>query len=167
MNVTSALYRAAHGHARGMADLAGYLGISEHSLGHKVSPTYPGAHCSPDEVVTICEVTGDLGPLVAMAQRLGQMLMPLPSGGAAAQGDLARRLAEACREFGEFVSEISGDLADGRVTQTELRRIEREAGELIGVVHVLRAHAGALAEQGRPAAAGGGATPIGTGRRAA
>ena len=79
----------------------------------------------------------------------------------------ARRLAEACREFGEFVSEISGDLADGRVTQTELRRIEREAGELIGVVHVLLAHAGALAEQGRPAAAGGGATPIGTGRRAA
>ena len=77
------------------------------------------------------------------------------------------RRPEACREFGEFVSEISGDLADGRVTQTELRRIEREAGELIGVVHVLRAHAGALAEQGRPAAAGGGATPIGTGRRAA
>lgn len=62
---------------------------------------------------------------------------------------------------------VSGDLADGRVTQTELRRIEREAGELIGVVHVLLAHAGALAEQGRPAAAGGGATPIGTGRRAA
>lgn len=149
MNITSALYRAAHGHARGMADLAGYLGISENSLGHKVSPTYPGAHCSPDEVVTICEVTGDLGPLQAMAQRLGQMLMPMPSS-SAVQSDLARRLAEACREFGEFVTEISGDLADGTVTGTELARIEREAGELIGVVHVLLAHAGALAEAARP-----------------
>lgn len=151
MNITAALYRAAHGYQPGMGALAGFLGVSEHSLQHKVSPTYPSAHCSPEEVMRICEVTGDLGPVQAMAQRLGQMVMPLPSAGPA-EGDLARKLADACKEFGEFVTEISGDLADGTVTPNELRRIEREAGELIGVVHVLLAHANALAAAGRPQA---------------
>ena len=158
MNVTAALYRATHGYASGVAHLANYLGISEHSLQHKVSPTYTGAHCSPDEVVAICEVTGDLGPVQAMAARLGQMLLPMPSA-SGVQTDLARRLAGTCREFGEFVSEISGDLADVTVTQTELRRIEREAGELIAEVHALLTHATALA-----AAAG---RPVGTHLRAA
>lgn len=151
MNTTAALYRAAHGYPQGMATLAGFLGISEHSLQHKVSPTYPGAHCSPEEVVRICEVTGDLGPLQAMAGRVGQMLMPMPASGQA-DGDLARKLAEACKEFGEFVTEISGDLADGRVTPNEMQRIEREAGELIGKVHMLLAHANAIAEASKPKA---------------
>lgn len=149
MNITAALYRAAHGFAPGMAALAGFLGVSEHSLQHKVSPTYPSAHCSPDELVTICEVTGDLGPLIAQAQRLGQMIMPIPRA-SVGDGDLANKLALACQEFGDFVSEISGDLADGRVTDNELRRIEREAGELIAVVHALIAHAGSIAEAGKP-----------------
>lgn len=149
MNVTAALYRAAHGFPHGMAALAGFLGISEHSLQHKVSPTYPTAHCSPEEVLRICEVTGDLGPLQAMASRLGQMMTPMPSA-TAVDGDLARKLAETCREFGEFVSEISGDLADGKVTPNELQRIETEAGQLIGAVHKLLAHANAVAEAGKP-----------------
>ncbi len=151
MNVTAALYRAAHGFPQGMGNLAGFLGISEHSLQHKVSPTYPSAHCSPEEVVRICEVTGDLGPLQAMASRLGQMMTPMPHA-TAVDGDLARKLAETCKEFGEFVSEISGDLADGRVTPNELQRIEREAGELIGAVHKLLAHANAMVEAGKPKA---------------
>lgn len=149
MNSTAALYRAAHGYQPGMAQLAGCLGISEHSLQHKVSPSYPGAHCSPDEVMAICELTGDLGPIAAMAARCGQMLLPLPSVNGV-KGDLACKLAGTCKEFGEFVSEISGDLADGQVTPNELRRIEREAGELIAEVHALLAHAAALAEAGRP-----------------
>ena len=149
MNVTAALYRAAHGYQGGMGTLAGFLGISEHSLQHKVSPTYPTAHCSPEEVLRICEVTGDLGPLQAMASRLGQMVMPMPSA-AGVEGDLAHKLADTCKSFGEMISEISGDLADGRVTPNELQRIEREAGELIGDVHMLLAHANALANASRP-----------------
>lgn len=151
MNVTAALYRAAHNFPHGMANLAGFLGVSEHSLQHKVSPTYPTAHCSPEEVVRICEVTGDLGPLQAMASRLGQMVMPIPTA-AGVDGDLAHKLADTCKEFGELISEISGDLADGKVTPNELARIEREAGQLIGAVHMLLAHANALAQASKPKA---------------
>ncbi len=151
MNVTAALYRTAHGYREGMGTLAGFLGISEHSLQHKVSPTYPSAHCSPEEVVRICEVTGDLGPLQAMASRLGQMVMPVPAA-SGVDGDLAHKLADTCKHFGEMISEISGDLADGRVTANELRRIECEAGQLIGAVHVLLAHANSMAEASKPRA---------------
>lgn len=149
MNITAALYRAAHGYAAGMSKLAEFLGISEHSLNHKVSPSYPGAHCSPDELVAICEVTGDLGPLQAQAARLGQMLIPMPSA-EGLDGDLALKLATTCREFGEMVTEISGDLADGTVTQNEQRRIEREAGELIASIHALLHYTGGLAEKAKP-----------------
>jgi hypothetical protein len=149
MNVTAALYRAAHGYEGGMATLAGFLGVSEHSLQHKVSPTYATAHCSPEEVVRICEVTGDLGPVQAMASRLGQMVMPMPTA-SGVDGDLVHKLADTCKKFGEMISEISGDLADGRVTPNELARIEREAGQLIGAVHTLLSHANAMAEASRP-----------------
>lgn len=150
MNITAALYRAAHGFAPGMAALAGFLGISEHSLQHKVSPSYPGAHCSPEELVTICEVTGDLGPLQAQAARLGQLVVPMPSA-QGVQGDLAVKLAATCKNFGDLVTEVASDLADGRVTPTEQRRIEREAGELIADVHALLAYTSGLVESGKPA----------------
>lgn len=150
MNITAALYRAAHDYPRGMAVLAGFLGCSEHSLQHKVSPNYPGAHCSPTELVTICEVTGDLGPLQAQAAHLGQMLLPMASA-QGMDGDLAIKLASTCKEFGELVTEISGDLADGTVTLNEQRRIERSAGELIAAIHALLNYTGALAEQAKPA----------------
>lgn len=150
MNITAALYRAAHNYPCGVAVLAGFLGCSEHSLQHKVSPSYPGAHCSPEELVTICEVTGDLGPLQAQAARLGQMLLPMPSV-AGMDGDLALQLASACKEFGEMVTEISADLADGKVTPNEQRRIEREAAELIASIHALLGYTAGLAEFAKPA----------------
>lgn len=152
MNITAALYRAAHGYPGGMAKLAQFVGCSEHGLQHKVSPSYPGAHCSPDEFVTICEVTQDLGPLQAMALRLGQLVVPLPSA-AGVTGDVAVKLAATCQSFGELITEYSASLADGQVNQNELRRIEREGADLIADVHALLAHANAQHEASKPSAA--------------
>lgn len=149
MNITAALYRAAHEYPQGMAVLAGFVGCSEHSLQHKVSPNYPGAHCSPQELVTICEITGDLSPLQAQAAKLGQMLLPLPAS-QRVDGDLSRRLAATCQEFGEMLTEMSSDLADGAVTPNEQRRIEREAGELIASVHALLSYTAGLVEKAKP-----------------
>lgn len=150
MNITAALYRAAHGYQGGMAKLAQFVGCSEHGLQHKVSPSYPGAHCSPDELVTICEVTQDLAPLQAMAMRLGQLVIPMPSA-AGVEGDVAVKLAATCQSFGELIAEYSASLADGRVNQNELHRIEREGAELIADVHALLAHANTQYEAAKPA----------------
>ena len=75
MDITIALQRAVRSFEHGTPALAARLGISQTSLLHKVSPTYPTAHCSPEEAVEIMQVTGDHGALHAMAGPLGYVLL--------------------------------------------------------------------------------------------
>jgi hypothetical protein len=139
MNITDALHRAVHSYPGGAESLAPRMRISASSLSHKVSPTYPGAHCSPDEMAVIMELTGDHGPMQALAQRLGYVLLPVPA--AVSSDQFAQRLAASVREFGEFVAEVAKDLADNQVSDNELRRIERELAEMMGAAQALYAYA--------------------------
>lgn len=136
MDVTLALQRAVRGFPHGTAALATRMGMSQTSLLHKVSPTYPGAHCSPDEMLEIMEATGDDGPLEAMAASRGKLLVAAPSLGDDG-GEASRVLAATVREFGAFVGEVAGDLADGVITRTELDRIEREGALALASIHAL------------------------------
>ena len=150
MDITIALQRAVRAFPLGTKALAARLGISETSLSHKVSPTYLTAHCSPQELLEIMEVTGDHGPLNGLAEALGYVLMPSPS---AVDGDAppARALARSIREFGEFISTAADAVDDGRVTANELSRIEREGADALAAIqHLLRA-ARELHEQSVPA----------------
>lgn len=152
MNITDALYRAVHSYAGGSESLAPRMGMRASSLDHKVSPTYPGAHCSPEEMVAICELTGDHGPLQALALRLGYALLPLAKyEGSQADAELVRQLATSVREFGEFISEISTDLADGKVSDNELRRIEHELADMMGAAQSLYGLAARINRDAKPA----------------
>lgn len=151
MHITDALYRAAHNYPHGGIEaLATRMGISPSSLAHKVSPTYPTAHCSPGEMAQIMELTGDHSALQALADRLGYLLVPLPQGEAGA--GFAQELATTVHEFGQFIAEASQDLADGRVTDTELRRIEREGAQALAAIQQLMALAGRINLEAKPAA---------------
>ncbi|MEY2686585.1 MAG: hypothetical protein RL375_783 [Pseudomonadota bacterium] len=149
MNITDALYRAAHNYPGGLEALAMRMGISASSLAHKVSPNYPGAHCSPTEVVMIMEFTSDHSALQAMAGRMRYMLLPMVPDGEM-DGEFAQRLAGSVKEFGEFIAEISSDLSDGRVTDNELKRIERELAEMQSATAALYALAARLNRDAKP-----------------
>jgi hypothetical protein len=136
MDVTLALQRAVRGFPHGTAALATRMRMSQTSLLHKVSPTYPGAHCSPDEMLEIMEATGDDGPLEAMAATRGKLLIAAPSLGEDGS-EASRVLAATVQEFGQFVSEVAGDLADGVITRSELERIEREGAHALASIHAL------------------------------
>jgi hypothetical protein len=136
MDITLALQRAVRGYVHGTAALAAQMGMSATSLSHKVSPTYLTAHCSPEEIVEIMDITGDDGPLEAMAAARGKLLLNAPSLGDEG-GEASRVLAETVREFGAFVGEVAGDLADGKITRTELERIEREGALALASIHAL------------------------------
>ena len=151
MNITDALYRAVHSYAGGSESLAPRMGMRASSLDHKVSPTYPGAHCSPEEMVTICELTGDHGPLQAMALRLGYALLPLQRPDTELGPEFTQALAKTVREFGEFISEISTDLADARVSDNELRRIERELADMLAATQALYGLAARINRDAKPA----------------
>lgn len=52
--------------------------------------------------------------------------------------DCMLRLADTAREFGDLCKEVGGDLVDGKISDNELRRIDKECGELIASLHALR-----------------------------
>lgn len=150
MDITLALQRAVRGFPLGTDALAAHLGISVHSLNHKVSPSYREAHCSPAEMLAIMEATGDHGALHAMAGQLNYVLVPAALRGVQAD-ETAQALAETVREFGEFVSVAAGDLADGVCTANELGDIEREATEALAAIQKLVSRAQQVHLQGQPA----------------
>jgi hypothetical protein len=83
----------------------------------------------------VTDFSGDLEILQAWATHAGQMLVPLPTLEQQAGDCCLQRLASAAKEFGEFMSEVSLTLADGKVSDNELGRIEREVGEMFATVH--------------------------------
>jgi DNA-binding transcriptional regulator YdaS (Cro superfamily) len=150
MDITLALQRAVRAFPHGTNALAARLGISPTSLSHKVSTTYPAAHCSPEEVLEIMQATGDVGALQAMADALGFVLIPLPKHDA--HGDEAMAtMMKTVKEFGDFVSEASNDLADGRISDNELARVEREGAEALGAIQALLAFVAGMNQAGKPA----------------
>jgi hypothetical protein len=76
--------------------------------------------------------------LSRLAENCGQMLVPLPLANPVVDDDCMLRLADSAREFGELCKEVAGDLADGKITNNELARIDRECGELIASVYAMR-----------------------------
>lgn len=135
MDMTIALQRAVRGFEHGTAALAARMGLQQTSLYHKVSPTYPTAHCSPEEMLEIMQITGDHGALHALAGHLGYVLLPAPELSDETEGMLA--LAESIREFGEFASETARGLADGRISDNELARIQREGFQALAAIEQL------------------------------
>ena len=121
------------------------------SLNHKVSPTYGGAHASPEEAAEICEVTGDHSLLHALCARLGYVALPVA---ATAKGGSMEHLASTVREFGELASAAAMGMADGNVTGNELADIEREASEAIAAIGRLVECARGLHRAAMPAVGG-------------
>lgn len=148
MDVTRALQRAVKGWPPGTAALAASMGISSTSLYHKVSPTHPGAHASPEEMLEIMETTGDHGALFLLAERLHYIVLPEPRAEDGMRG--TRALALAVREFGELAARTADSLDDGRITGNELARIRAEALEAIAAIHALIRVAEAMYAAGAP-----------------
>lgn len=156
MNLTAHLYRAAHNFPPGMGTLASALGVAESSLQNKVSITNPGAHCSPEEMARILELTGDHGALHALNARLGYVALALPRMSDASDDSAVQLMTSSIKEFGELMAETSADLANGQVSDNELKRITKEGVEAIAAIQQLLAYVQQRNEAGKPVALRGG-----------
>jgi hypothetical protein len=91
-------------------------------------------------MISLCQaakVADPLAPIAAAALNAGAMLVELAT--ADGENHSLKDLAEAAREFGEFVATYAAAVADGKVNGNELKDIEREAGELMTAMqHCLR-----------------------------
>ena len=97
-----------------------------------------GAYNPLDRIETVIETALSLGiapedalaPIHFLAERFGQIVIPIPTIEAPATAASAE-LLKTIKEFGDLASESSKALQDGKISWREYDRINREAWELI------------------------------------
>jgi hypothetical protein len=128
---------------RGGAQALGpIVGINGSVLAHKVSLTDDANQLTVPQARTIMQATTDYRMLIGLAQDLNHTCVQQADAKPSVSLDLA--IAQATKEFGEYLSAVSTAVADHVVTPNELRRIDRELGEHQAAVNRLRAVCAAL-----------------------
>lgn len=149
MDVLLAAYHLVKDFVGGAAALAAMLpNKSGTTLSHEVNPNCPGYKLGLDDAVRISTLTRDPRILHAFASEMNCMVIPLAP--PVAGQNAVSRTATLAREFGDLMAELSTTLADGQVTTNELRRTEREAGELVAALHHVLAEVRHLHEGTKP-----------------
>lgn len=135
MNVIDAAHATVHDYPGGSVALAARLGMAGAVLRGKVNVNDVGHHLTLTEAQRIQSLTGDHRMLLAMADELGYLCLPLP---AVSDGDLVHATLRAIQSFGMMMGDVERSIEDGRVTPNELRKVERAM--LDAVAHVSGLH---------------------------
>lgn len=141
MNVADAAYAVVHDYPGGTESLAPRLGMSGAVLRNKVNPHCDTHRLALDEAVRITDITGDDRMLRAWAAHRGQALASLNVGDA--DGAVMGYVLEVHAHEGELSRVLASALADGVISQNEMRAIDAAAldvqGALLGLVNRLMA----------------------------
>lgn len=143
MSVLDAMRQVVKSYPGRVEAMAQRMGKNPATLRHEVSgaPGYKLGAEDLGEMTSFAQEAKQDNALLALsrlAENCGQMLVPLPLANPVVDDDCMLRLADSAREFGELCKEVAGDLADGKITNNELARIDRECGELIASVYAMR-----------------------------
>lgn len=136
MNILDAAYNLVARYPGGAGSLAPRMGKGVSTLSHECTASGT-AKLGLLDAVKMTDFANDDAILMAWALHRNRMLVPLPVNPSGHEGCMAK-LADAAKEFGDFITEVSGDLADGKITDNELARIDKESGELIAALYELR-----------------------------
>lgn len=143
MNTQDAALQLARSMPGGVESLAVRLGKSAHTLRHELtgSGTAKLGLLDAESIGMFAQQVGHpnaLAVVTSMAANLGAMVISLPSAATTCE-DTFRGLADAAREFSDFVGSVAEASSDGVITANELRHIDRELTNLISRVQALRA----------------------------
>ena len=151
MDVTTAAFNVAHDFNGGVVALAPKIGKNPNTLNQEVAGIGT-AKLGLRDAVKMTIQAGDYRILDAFAMQCGRMTMPLPEMLHLDGDDCMIALGRASREFAELCGEICGSLNDGRVTDNEHDRIQREGSQLVSAISSLLAVVAARNLAGKPAA---------------
>lgn len=144
LDVADAVYHAVHNYRGGATALAARMGMPVETLTAKVNTNNTTHFLRPHELQAVMYMSGDLGPLHAMAAHLGQVCYP------AAPDRSGGDPVEAFMHLQVGVADLARALADplargGAVTKNELRRAEAMAADLQATIgHALAALRGRM-----------------------
>ncbi len=128
--IDQAAYDTVHGAIGGAKVVAAQMAMSHQVLVNKVGLNNTTHYLTLQEAVTLMRVTGNLRLLNALAETFDGMFVPVPRAAAEGAPNLMGDLARMSAEFGELMREVADDLADGVITDNEMKRVEREADGL-------------------------------------
>lgn len=152
MDVLTAAQNVAEDYRGGARQLAQDIDRNPTTFSHEVSET-GSAKLGLKTAVKMSLRAKDFRILYAFAAECGHMCVPLPES-LSVEGDMTmQRLGLVAKEFADVVQEVSGSVADDKVSANELARIERQWGELVAAGQQLLAHIRAKHEAGKPTVA--------------
>ncbi|WP_298235897.1 phage regulatory CII family protein [uncultured Azohydromonas sp.] len=150
MDINDAPRYLARKYPGGAAALAFRMGMSSSTLQHQLDPNCPGHKLGWDTAVEMSVLADDPVMLNAFAAALRRMTLPLPDVSLAGECVL-QGVAQVTRELGDYLAHVSEALADGQVSDNELRHCERELGQLIAAGQHLQALLHARNQAAKPA----------------
>ena len=150
--VLDAAYNLVVDYPGGSVSLAPRIDKNATTLSHEVKGT-GGAKFGLVDAVKATQRSGDLRILNAFAVECGCLVLPLPA--LPESMGTFHQLAEAAKEFSEFVSSVADAAADGAVTANELARVDRELGDMIASAQAIRATLAKVHEDGKANLGGG------------
>jgi hypothetical protein len=125
--VTDAAYCTVHDYPGGAPSLAPRIGIaSPRVLDNKVNPNSEHHKLTLDEAVRMIDMTGDLRILHAIAERAGQLVIPLVPFDGVSDLALLETFTRLMKEIGEFSGVFHDALADGTLSRAEVDRMRAE-----------------------------------------
>lgn len=151
MKVAIAAYDTVHDHTGSLEALSEALGLkSAQVLRNKVNLNEEKSHhLSLREAQLLMKATGNPRILEALADDIGGIFIQLPKHGTANMLSAVNSISTMSKEFGALIEEVAGDIADGVITTTEYKRIEKEAGNLRLALSAMIADLSAIYEDGK------------------
>lgn len=154
MNTQDAALQLARSMPGGVEALAVRLGKSAHTLRHELtgSGTAKLGLLDAESICIYAQQSGSSGALsvvTAMATNLNAMVIPLPAAVCACE-DTFRGLADAAREFSDFIASVADASSDGVITANELHRVDQELMDLMSRVQAIRALVADKHNAGKP-----------------
>ena len=128
MNVDTAATALVRKH--GAAEMAEALGMSVALINAKLDPNKDRNVLSLRDAMRMTDVSGDLRILQAWASAENCRVVPVD---ATSEGTLMSTLLEQNEHEGNFARVLGAAIADGVISDNEMRAIERAGGELQGV----------------------------------
>ena len=151
MDLRDVAANVVHDYPGGAPSLAPRIGKNATTLAHEVHGT-GAAKLGLLDAEKITLRTKDHRILEAFALNCGHMVVPLPAVYEGDTDDCMAKLADTAREFGDLCSEVAKSLADGGISDNEMARIDREAGQLIASLGTLREALSRRNQESKPAA---------------
>lgn len=149
MQLLDAAYHTVHDYPGGAPSLAPRMGKSPHTLNHEVTGN-GSAKLGLVDAAKACQLTHDYRILYAFAEACAHVCIPMPVDSAVDAQGVLHQLAQTSREFSELCAEVCGSAADGRITDNELERIDRERMDLMGALARLGEAVQAMNLAGKP-----------------